>query len=125
MPAESPLTYQDIRRAAQEATTNLQTALSDLQNILRAVKNDTAILNDVHTRTTNAERSAYTLQQMQQRFELHTQLVHNMIDAVHHLHQTTTDLQQRVVNIERLASAMSMYLNEVYEHIVVPQDQKR
>lgn len=103
----------------QDATANLHNAMNDLQNVLRSVKNDTAVINDVHIKTTAAERNAFAVQLLQQKFDTHMQIMNDLTNAMQHLHNTTTDLQHRITNIEQLASTMSAFLSEVHEKTVV------
>lgn len=110
--------YDTVRRAAQEASSNLQSSLNDLRDNLRNWRNDSRTA-ETQNRVHNIERVLNDLIPTVQRMDSLLQQVYN-----HGYNQenwrTQFDSQkfnQRLANIERYASEVSRYLEQLHNQM--------
>lgn len=118
------LSFDDVRRAAENAVNNLQNAVNDIRTNVQYNRNDLQRLNpnDFQSRMLNLQRALDNLLQYLQRIDVYLQ--NNQNSAV--LHQQTNQvvqrLEQRLVNTEHIAAETNKYLEVIHQQMVQLSD---
>lgn len=111
------LTYEDVRRAVQNAAGNLQTLVSDIRNNLQTTRVSLTRLNstDVPTRLVNIERALTDLNQFMQRIDIGMQNTQPITIALQQNQQQLLRMEQRLANLEQLTADLSNYMHLMHE----------
>lgn len=118
------LSYDDVRRAAQEAASNLQTALGEIRNNAQYIRNDIVRLNpaDCQLRLTNLQRTLDQLLQYMQRIDVYLQNNQNITNGLQQTQQLVLRVEQRLVNTEHIVAETTRYLEVMHEQMVQLND---
>lgn len=110
--------YDTVRRAAQEAVSNLQTSLNEVRDNMHNWRHDSRT-NDVQTRVQNIERVLNELGPVVQKMETLMQQVyqHSYTQEQWRNQFDTQRFHQRVINIENYAMDVNRYLQELHKQI--------
>ena len=110
------LTYEDVRRAVQGVANNLTQVVSDIRSNLQVARYDISRINpsDMQIRLTSIERVLNDLNQFMQRFEKNFQNGQPLSMSMQQNQQQLYRLEQRMANIEQIATVMSRYLQAVH-----------
>lgn len=114
------LSFDDVRRAAQNAVANLQTAIGDIRNNLQYTRNDISRLNpnDFQYRLMNVQRSLDNLMQYMQRLDVYLQNNQNLALSLQQTQQLVLRVEQRLINTEHIAAETTKYLEIVHQQMV-------
>ncbi|HSE29237.1 MAG TPA: hypothetical protein VLA77_01470 [Candidatus Saccharimonadales bacterium] len=110
--------YDTVRRAAQEAVSNLQSSLNEVRDNVHNWRNDSRT-SDVQIRIQNVERSLNELSPIVQRMETLMQQMYQQ-NYTQEQWRNQFDAQrfhQRVVNIEKYAMDVNRYLQEIHKQM--------
>lgn len=114
------LSYDDVRRAAQSAASDLQTAVNDIRTNVQNTRNDIMRINpsDFQVRMLNLQRSLDQLMQYMQRLEVCLQNSQNINAALQQTQQLILRVEQRLVNTEHIAAETTRYIEVMHEQMV-------
>jgi hypothetical protein len=114
------LSYDDVRRAAQTAVSNLQTALGDIRTNLQNTRNDITRLSpqDFQYRLLNLQRALDTLLQYMQRIDIYLQNNQNIATGMQQTQQLVLRVEQRLVNTEHIVAETTRYLEVIHQQMV-------
>lgn len=114
------LSYEDVRRAAQNAVNNLQNAIGDIRTNLQYTRNDIVRLNpqDFQSRLLNLQRALDNLLQYMQRIDVYLQNNQNVATGVQQTQQLVLRVEQRLVNTEHIAAETARYLEVIHQQVV-------
>jgi hypothetical protein len=112
------LTYDDVRRAVQTISTNLQSVISDIRNNLQNTRTDISRLNpnnDFQYRLVNIERTLTEVTQFMQRVDVGLQNSQPIVNTIQQSQMRMQRLEQRLANLEQLSTDMSHYLQAMHD----------
>ena len=114
------LSYDDVRRAAEQALNNLQSAMNEVRMNVQNNRNDMLRLNpqDMQAKMVIMQRALDNMLQYMQRFDLYLQNNQNSTMSTQQLQQLILRVEQRLVNTEHIVAETTQYLEVIHSQIV-------
>lgn len=114
------LSYDDVRRAAQTAVSNLQTVIGDIRTHVQNTRNDITRLSpqDFQYRLLNLQRALDNLLQYMQRIDVYLQNNQNLATGLQQTQQLVLRVEQRLVNTEHIVAETTRYLEVIHSQMV-------
>lgn len=118
------LSFDDVRRAAETAVSNLQSAVNDIRNNVQNNRSELQRLNptDFQSRMLNLQRALDNLLQYIQRIDVYLQNNQNSSALHQQTNQVVQRLEQRLVNTEHIAAETNRYLEVIHQQMVQISD---
>jgi|GEM_PF-4095314 len=114
------LSYDDVRRAAEHALNNLQSAMNEVRMNVQNNRNDMLRLNpqDMQTKLVTMQRALDNMLLYMQRFDMYLQNNQNSTMSTQQLQQLILRVEQRLVNTEHIVAETTQYLEVIHSQIV-------
>lgn len=114
------LSYDDVRRATEQALNNLQSAINEVRMNVQNNRNDMLRLNpqDMQAKMVTMQRALDNMLQYMQRFDLYLQNNQNATMSTQQLQQLILRVEQRLVNTEHIVAETTQYLEVIHSQIV-------
>ncbi|HSW81336.1 MAG TPA: hypothetical protein VLG40_02990 [Candidatus Saccharimonas sp.] len=114
------LSYDDVRRAAEQALNNLQSAMNEVRMNVQNNRNDMLRLNpqDMQAKMVTMQRALDNMLQYMQRFDMYLQNAQNSTMSTQQLQQLILRVEQRLVNTEHIVAETTQYLEVIHSQIV-------